>query len=546
MGSADISFGGLVSRAIRSEIGERLIDVRNTADDGPTSGGPIQKWIDDNAPFLSGLAKTVFSGGNQLKNFATNIKNKLTSISLSEGWGFFQQAKEFVMNFNFNATDAELDQLVKSSLQTLVSEIGEMAGCAVGYATCGGLLGAGIIYIDPGAAIPIMKEAVPELKDEFAGLLGDLARTAARAATRWLAVNAFKHGRRLIKRVAQNPGIKKRLPAKLNKAIESWGAEGSKPWTIAQARDNLIENIPNEYLRTFAEEFVEGFDECCTEAGYVIAQSFDGYKAQQLDMRESVLGVERYVEVTPNRDCPDERFILAGRDAVLRPALVNAMTTYSLINNRDVGQIVAAPVTAAVEKTAKSEPKTVTLILQYAPINRPPFTKRNAPSTVYWRMPTYQIPYADPDKIDYAKIRRGMGGSDGIIWGKWEASGWIDGRKLSVRGHTEQQAIKNLEQLAEFSSRPLEAIGVRYTTRRGERGKVLTRNDDAQRVYPAYASVLINSLVMDKDEGRVSIARNFSPRKERFEMWADKPLPGYKELMQILKQEAKKAEARKE
>lgn len=546
MGAADINWGSLASRVIRSEIGERLIDVRSTADDGPGNDGPLQKWIDNNAPFLSGLAKKVFAGGNSLKGFITNIKNDLTSITLQEGWGFFQQGKEFVMNFNFNATDAELDALVKSSLTSLISEFGETVGCAIGYATCGGLLGGGIIYIDPGAAIPILKEGGPEILDELSGRLGDLARTAARAAGRYLAVNAFKHGRRLIKRVAQNPGLRKRLPGNIVKAIDRWGTEGSKPWTLAQARDAAVESIPNEYLRAFVEEAIEGFDECCTEAGYVIAQSFDGYRQQQLDMRESVLGVERYVEVTPNRDCPDERFIMAGRDAVLRPALVNAMTNYTLINNRDVGQIVAAPVAAAVEKTAKAEPKITTLILQYAPIKRPPFTQRNAPSTVYWRMPTYQVPFCDPDRIDYDKIRRGMGGSDGIIWGQWEASGWMGGRKLAVRGHTEQQAVKNLEQLAEFSTKKLEAIGVRRTTNRGERGRVLTRNNEAQRVYPAYATVLINSLVLDKDEGRVSIARNFSPRKERFEMWADSPLPGYKEMMQILKAEAKKAEARKD
>ncbi|MFP4298671.1 MAG: hypothetical protein ACLFT0_12525 [Spirulinaceae cyanobacterium] len=450
------------------------------------------------------------------------------------------------MNFNFNATDTELDNLVKSSLQTLIAEFGEFVGCSIGYATCGGLLGGGIIYIDPGAAIPIIREGGDEILDELSGRIGDLARTAARAATRYLAVNGFKHGRRLIKRVAQNPKIKEKLPSNLQKAIERWGTEGSKPWTLAQARDAAIENIPNEFLRNFVEEAVEGFDECCTEAGYVIAQSFDGYRAQQLDMRESVLGVERYVEVTPNRECPDERFVLAGRDAVLRPALVNAMTTYTLVNNRDVGQIVAAPVTAAVEKTGKAEPKVTTLVLQYAPIKRPPFTKRNAPSSIYWRMPTYQIPFVDPDRIDYEKIRRGMGGSDGIIWGKWEASGWMGGRKLSVRGHTEQQAIANLELLAEFSTKELEAVGVRYTTRKGTRGRALTQNDDAQRIYPAYASVLINTRVLAKDEGRVSIAQNFSPRKERFEMWSDRPLPGYKELMQILKAEAKQAEAKQQ
>ncbi|MEC4804426.1 MAG: hypothetical protein SAJ12_10530 [Jaaginema sp. PMC 1079.18] len=545
MGAADIGFGDFISTTIRNEIGERILDVRGTVDDLPEGDSNfVQKWIDKNVPFLSGITKTVFRLGNRLIGFLGKISAKIASVSLTEAWGLFQQTKEFVMNFNINSTDEELDQTVKNGLISLSSQFGEFVGCGLGQVVCGGAMSAIIWKIDKGAAMKAIKAATNEAIDELGDQLGDLMRESAWQVLRWSMIAGFKSGRKFIKWANKNPKVKKYLPEGLSKAIDNWGEEGSKPWSYSQALENKIDSIENDHLRAFTEEFVEGFDECCAEIGYVIAGSFDSARAEAQDMREAVQGVERYVELVPNRDVPNERIVMGGRDAHLRTALTTTMATYEMLNNRDVGQIVAAPVVSAVEPRSKGEPKIVTLTIQFAPVRQPPFTKRFAPEGTHWRVPTYSIPFVDPDKLDYEKIRRACGNDAGIRWGKYEAYGWLGGRKMAVRGASENEAIAHLEELAELSSKPLLSIGVRHTTKRGERGRYLTANDDPMRVFCAYATVLINSRVLDRDKesGRASLAGNYEQRKERIEIWIDKPLPGVKALLQQLKAEAKAAE----
>jgi hypothetical protein len=64
------------------------------------------------------------------------------------------------------------------------------------------------------------------------------------------------------------------------------------------------------FWRNFTEEALEEGSEACIEAGFAVAGGIDAWLAQQAMQRNSLLGSDRTVEITPDRSAPDERIIL--------------------------------------------------------------------------------------------------------------------------------------------------------------------------------------------------------------------------------------------
>jgi hypothetical protein len=71
-----------------------------------------------------------------------------------------------------------------------------------------------------------------------------------------------------------------------------------------------------------------------------VAGGIDAWLAQQKLANNSVLGADRTIEITPDRSAPDERIVLSGPEAVMRPTLVNVLATHQMLGNRDVGVLI--------------------------------------------------------------------------------------------------------------------------------------------------------------------------------------------------------------
>jgi hypothetical protein len=67
-------------------------------------------------------------------------------------WNFAVKAITFVYNFNWNVTDAELDQQLEAKLNALYGMTGSVAGQLMGYFVCGALPGAVAFAFNPAVA----------------------------------------------------------------------------------------------------------------------------------------------------------------------------------------------------------------------------------------------------------------------------------------------------------------------------------------------------------------------------------------------------------
>lgn len=281
----------LVRKAISSN-GTRKFNRNGLSEQRDEGGNIIQKiWNGANRFGNSLMGKTLelLGGGFQ--------------FSFTALWGACVSTASFLWNFNWNASDAELDKQIQSSFSGLPGKLGGTLGNALGWLVCGAVPGAVLFSFNEPLGVHVLAEVGEEALDEIAGNVADLIKATATSSIKAAAIYAYKNIRKLWREPDSVFVQKLKVSgvvdqAKIDKAL----ADRNKPWSFAQKTEEAIESIPNEFWRNFTEEFVEEFFESCTEAGYVVANSVDSYLAMQKLASTTMLGSEQTVEILLERE----------------------------------------------------------------------------------------------------------------------------------------------------------------------------------------------------------------------------------------------------
>lgn len=317
----------LTSRKVRSDIGTRVI--KGLESKSSSSGG------------IGGFLGWVFDGARSLGGFLLGKVGGFFSFSWTKFWSWFVATKQFIWNFNWNATDEQLNASVKAQWNAIAGQIGGSLGNAFGYIACGILPGMAIsVFNEPLGAVVLAKVG-EEAAEELLENIGSLMNTALRLGTQIVLTETYKSVRKLIKSNSKLVGEIFGKNAK--KAVDAWGGRDSKPWSFASATEDFLDRTfgSDGIMRNLAEEFLEEADEACIEAGYVVANAVDTYLSAQMLAREKtpLLGHTRYVEITPNRENPDEKLVLGGSEELLKPQIIQVLSTYEQFNGRDLGVV---------------------------------------------------------------------------------------------------------------------------------------------------------------------------------------------------------------
>jgi hypothetical protein len=318
----------LTSRIIRSDIGTRVLKALESTNSGVGSS--------DNA-----VLAFVFNGFKSMGGFLWGKISGLFAFSWSKFWSFLVSVKTFIWNFNWNATDEQLDASIKAKWSALAAQLGGTLGNAFGYFACGIVPAALIFCFNEPLGAYVLARVGEEMLEEFLDNFSALLNSVLVLGVQIVLTETYKNVRKLIK--SQSKVIGKFLGKNAEKAVNAWGTAGSKPWSFASAFEDGLDNVfgKDGAARNFAEEFFEEADEACVEAGYVVANAIDSFQAMQVLSRDTVplLGDTRYVEITPNRNVPDERLVLAGREELLRPIIIQTLATDHQFAGRDMGVI---------------------------------------------------------------------------------------------------------------------------------------------------------------------------------------------------------------
>ena len=152
----------------------------------------------------------------------------------------------FIYNFDWNVSVESIREAQKQAMFRVVNQLGETAGMALGGLVCSALPGmAKTWYL-------INDDVKEEILDSYADLV-----MAAKNAARFMAfLETFKNTRDFIRNNVKT-GI-----ASIDKNIAGWGVSG-EPWILSEKFEEAIESIPNEKVREFTENVLEGFIETC-------------------------------------------------------------------------------------------------------------------------------------------------------------------------------------------------------------------------------------------------------------------------------------------
>ena len=315
---AGIQLTQLGSRAIRSEIGQRVV-------------GKLQ----EEASF-GNVISFIFNGAKQLGKFILSELGGLT-FTFTTLWGIFVQSVNFIYNFNFNTTDAELQAQITAAQNALAGQLGSTLGNAVGYLTCGAVPGTVIFAYNQTLGALILKNVADEGLNEFVGNVVTLSRAAFQLGVRYLLTFLFTSARKLIK--SQSKAIGQLFGKKMEDIVAAWGEDGTPAWSFSDKFEEKTESISNEALKQFVENFAEDAWDGCIEAGYVVANTIDTFLAEQKLSEQIALEQKEIVVVTPNRKVADQQIILSGSGADLRGQITNTLANYQVLDDRDVGVI---------------------------------------------------------------------------------------------------------------------------------------------------------------------------------------------------------------
>lgn len=228
-------------------------------------------------------------------------------FSASAIWSYIWNTSTFLLNFNINATDEELDSQVKQGEIAIASATGSLKGAAVGWAVCGVVPTATIAVFNEALAVHTLARVGEEAAEELAASVGNLISLQFQQMQRNFITQTFKNHRAFFRGAAIGFA---QLMVKAGmidqESVDKANKERNKPWSIAGTIESTADNIKDPVFKAEYEEFWDEFKDSCMEAGYVVAGGIDSYFAQRELTRFTEEGDETIVEILPSRRSGEE------------------------------------------------------------------------------------------------------------------------------------------------------------------------------------------------------------------------------------------------
>ncbi|NER06761.1 MAG: hypothetical protein F6K17_31385 [Okeania sp. SIO3C4] len=299
----------LRSRAARRRATGNQV-VRRWSRTRPNSGGKIQDFFKNWGGKLVGWISSGLS----------TLLQRLRSISVTQVFEAIVSTGSLLLNFNWQVTDKEIDSQIDAINKSIVERGFGAIGRTLGSTICG-LGGAAVITkFNPALGYHVMSNVAPEVAEE---LLQEWSQALSQVSAQYATARAlefFKGARKFLKDPKNPIGqvLRKLVGSEI---IDKWGDPGNDEWSFKKGVGNVVKKVvKDEDMREALEEGWSEFSDACIEAGFIIAGSIDDWIGMQSYQREGLLGRTRTIEVTPNKEVPEERFILTGNESGVRTA----------------------------------------------------------------------------------------------------------------------------------------------------------------------------------------------------------------------------------
>lgn len=179
-----------------------------------------------------------------------------------------------------------------------------------------------------------------------------------------------------------------------------------------------------------------------------------------------------------------DKIVLYGNNSALKAGISQAIATRKLIEYRDVGDIVAAPV----DEWVRAYPGQIKLTITFYNKQFPPFKLDNGQRLV---RAIYNVPAISRTMLTWEQIKAACGGGNGYLWGRFRATANLDnGRQMQVYGGSDREAERRLKALLELSSAKILTLTVAEEKREGRRAADQAMYKETTRIYPAFCCII--------------------------------------------------------
>jgi hypothetical protein len=448
------------------------------------TGGSTARVIGNSISTEPGWGGKIWNALKPHINWAIGkLWTKIRSINLLDAWGWFERRFHDLWNFDWNQTDAELDERNKQAWEQVKVAAAGLTGRAAGYLVCGALPAVSITVFNEALGVYLLKKFGEEAVSELAYSLAELIRIVAATMAIQLLRFIYKSGRRLIKAAARNKAIRGALEkAGVNtKAIDEWGEESSKEKeaSFAAGLRNRIEKLPDSWEEA-AEEFVDEFSDACFEAGYIIAGGIDEFFSLQAHTKEvfNPLGHDRIVRFTPNKDVKSEEFVLAGKEELIKAEMISIINQSQVIDNREVTLSLPTEEWGRIPVISSGA---IEIELEFFKFKQPPYwTNERRGKNGRQRVHLYNVNRA---KVDFESLQNDFRRT-GFLNGNVRASiRWTDGRVTTVYVSSEKEGKEVAKLLEKYTHEDI-VYPISFSTR--EINKLNQSSIEVVRIHRQY------------------------------------------------------------
>ena len=450
-----------------------------------------------NLEYNAGVTKLqVFFGAamSWLKRNALDLPNLVNQIL---GQGVLS-----LLNFNWNASDAQIDAQIQGQYEAMFENAGE----ALGFFACSKLALGGAKMLIPKVGDSVYKLASEEMNEEQREELYGLLNQVLMSQTQVIGSLIYKNIRAWIK----SPEIAGLLPGGMQSALKSWG--NGEPWTIYQEIEERIEQIPYPF-NLFAEGAFEGCIEGYSSAIALISVSLrDVLNQRKLPQKTIELKIDK------NSDEPPLLFTAPAAEAI--QAAENTANLAKFLIGREAAYEAQIPQLPA----GFAEEREFWVKVRFRNQEKPPWT-RNGEKAQSWEyfIPNPKLPISWADTKEATRFLRAN------YFGAHRATlTFTNRRQIQIFGATEEEAQERAEDLAKLSSGEIQFISVSRSRWRKNDG-VLSAVSPS-RCYPTeiflYKKKYINFISTDPADNRnvrteTRTGRRFIVQEQMAQLWLE-------------------------
>ena len=471
-----------------------------------------------------GFLSWLWDKGSAMVGFIAQKAWGFISFSATTVFSWVFNAVERIKQFDWNATDKQLKQMIEGSNIALAGIWGSFLGQGIGWVSAIAV-GYGISYLVPvigGAGLAKLvasKTSVEALEELSGSLFGAVSATAGILGGN-LAINAFMSYRNLLKR-APRPLLEAVYGGDGADFIQKfWGKDGGINMSFNATVESAISSINDKALKVFLENLLEEAWDSFVEGGFVVAATIDDAYSQSKQGAAATLGASRSVTITLDKKAePNSREKIQLVNLPQKLAIQEVQRTINtarILGNRDVGLIMGSPI----EEYTKAKPQSLRIVIDYFSVPRPPYYRKTADL----RTATICIPDAGVGSVNWGQIKFAAGGANGYLWGRFRAVASLDtGRRLVLHAGSEEEAEQRVKALLSLSTAKLLTLNITEEVKIGERLAKPKLQKEPTRMFPAYFTIINRQELINPIEGRASArGKNYRDNRARIPLWTEK------------------------